>query len=226
MTNTKTLLALALSCFVASACSGEQRHEQPAANEQLRAPKEQPRPAPELLTATAPGEPASLLDGKGSAQSARLGDDAPKKKPQDEPSLELAALELGHDVEPEAPVDFDRPLSAAEVKVERFVLATGVTGREPTGTSDSFDEDTKKIFAFVELANETEPYAIEVHFEKLGGPKSRYGVKLDVGKAARFRTWAWTQIRREPGEYRAVLRTPAGEDIASHDFVITEAAHD
>jgi len=106
------------------------------------------------------------------------------------------------------------------------VLATGVDKREPTGESDTFDTDTKRIFAFVQLKNSSAPYTFEVHFEAAFGPKSLYGVKLQVPKAERYRTWAWTQIRRQPGTYRAVLRTPEGEEVASREFTIEPALKD
>jgi Protein of unknown function (DUF2914) len=227
MTKTLRSLALLTSCLAWSACSEDSAPKSvvPAASvapmksaaqpELDKTPVEAPGAAPAqnsaALTATAPARPVSLADGP-----------APQKLPEVQV---VDSFEIAHD-EPELEKDkpsFDRPLQAAEVKVERFVLATGVEQREPTGETDVFDTGTGKIFAFVQLANESAPYAFEVHWEKIDGPKSRYGVKLEVPTASRFRTWAWTRIRRSPGEYRAVLRTPEGEEIASREFTIEAA---
>ena len=216
MTKTLTCLALVTSCLVVSACSSEEKPKSSGDESAQLAQRAKPQPEVEALkpslaalTATAPAQPPSIVDGP-----------APQKQP---PVAQMEAIEISHQDEPadvEQKPDFDRPLSAAEVKVERFVLATHVEQREPTGETDVFDTETKKIFAFVQLNNEGAPYSFEVHFEPLEGDKSRYGVKLQVPTSSRYRTWAWTQIKRAPGEYRAVLRTPAGEEIASRPFTI------
>lgn len=216
MTTTLRSLALLTSCLALCACSdaasakptSEKTESERAAPPPTPSPKpEHMKPLVESLTATAPAQPSSVADGP-----------APQK-----PALVLEAepLEISHDPEPEAEKkSFDRPLQASEVKLDRFVLATGVTQREPVGETEVFDTEDKQIFAFVQLANKGEPYAFEVHFESVDGPTSRYGVKLEVPTAVRYRTWAWTQIRRSPGKYRAVLRTLEGEEIASREFTI------
>lgn len=158
---------------------------------------------PPALTSLAPQLPPSVID-------------APKA--EDAPTLEARAQEIIHAPEP----DFDRPVDAKDVQVDRFVLAKDVAGREPVDESDHFTADTAKIFAFVQLANSDAPFAFTVHFEPVDGPPSLYGVKLDVPTAARWRTWAWTKLIHEPGKYRAVLRTLEGEDIASREFTIDE----
>ena len=212
MTTTLRSLALLTSCLALGACSGPSTSDPAgaAASEKVAPPPmpkpESEKPLVEALTATAPAQPVSVAD-KPAAQKPVV--------------LEPEQLDISHDPEPKAePTSFDRPLEAAEVKVDRFVLATGVEQREPTGETDVFDTEDKKIFAFVQLANQSEPYAFEVHFENVDGPSSRYGVKLQVPTAVRFRTWAWTQIRRSPGKYRAVLRTLEGAEIASREFTI------
>lgn len=222
MKTTLRSLALVTSCLAFSACSDASSSKLPSATaaSEKAAPKEMPvpkaeavKPLVEALTATAPAQPASVADGP-SAQ----------KLVHAEPSANVVRsdeVEISHTPEPEVQQpSFDRPLQASEVKVDRFVLASGVEQREPVGETDVFDTEDKKIFAFVQLANAAEPYTFEVHFESVDGPTSRYGVKLQVPTAVRYRTWAWTQIRRSPGKYRAVLRTLEGEEIASREFTI------
>ncbi|MDB4976034.1 MAG: hypothetical protein JWN48_4375 [Myxococcaceae bacterium] len=216
MTKSSFRVALFTGSLALSACSGDVPKDKPkAAMAEQTASAKAPPALPEqveekALTAAAPARPASVVD-------------APAPSPTVAPEL-VDQFEFSHE-EPEAedPAP-DRPLRADEVKVDRFVLATGVEGREPVGESDVFDTDTKQIFAFVQLENETAPYAFEVHFEKVDGPRSLYGVKLKVPTAERYRTWAWTKIRRSPGQYRAVLRTPEGEEIGSREFTIEAAA--
>jgi hypothetical protein len=175
-------------------------------------PKLEPMPA---LTAVAPEQPPSVSD-------LPLGDDKEQPKVPKVETLELGVQEISH-AEAE-PVDYDRPVEAKDIRVDRFVLARDVSGREPVAESDHFDTDTKQIFAFVQLANPDAPYAFTVHFEPVDGPTSLFGVKLDVPTAARWRTWAWTKIERAPGKYRAVLRTLDGEEIVSREFTIDEAS--
>ena len=167
-----------------------------------------PEGEPAALTTSAPALPTSLLD---------------KAPPPDEkPKLEgVTTAAVATEVsEPEVTIDYDRPLDAAEVEVDRFVLAHDVEGREPVDASDIFTTDTKKIYAFVQLANKQAPYAFRVHWEKLDEAPSPYGVKLTVPTAERYRTWSWTAIKRDPGRYKAVLRTLDGVEIASREFTI------
>jgi hypothetical protein len=169
----------------------------------------------EALTAVSPAQPSSLADAP-----------PPSKKPEELPTLQVSttAGTTTDELEPIEHEDFDRPLDPKSVKVDRFVLAEKVQGREPVNEGDVFSTDTKEIFAFVQLANEKDPpYAFTVHWEPAEGPASPYGVKLTVPTASRWRTWSWTRIKREPGHYKAVLRTVDGEEIASKDFEVVPA---
>jgi hypothetical protein len=209
---TRSILPLALALAgLGFGCTDKpdpKEHELPAKQEVAQA---QPEPMP-MLTATAPAQPASITDGPS-------GEKKQPEPPKAEP-LGLGVQEITHDDEPSVETDYDRPVDARDVRVDRFVLATDVKGREPVDESDSFPHGTQQIFAFVQLSNQDAPYAFEVHFEPVDGPRSQYGVKLNVPTATRYRTWAWTRIQREPGSYRAVLRTLEGEEIASREFVI------
>jgi hypothetical protein len=180
-------------------------------------------PKPDIVTRerTAPLTPAKLAQPDEALTAA-----APmklKSVADVAPALPVQKSEPAKESVPPKAEDFDRALTVAEVKVERFVLAHDVKGREPLYESDTFSTETKKIFAFVQLANEGAPYAFRVHWEPVEGPSVPYGVKLSVPTAERFRTWSWTAIERKPGRYRAVLRTLEGEEIASRELLITAA---
>jgi hypothetical protein len=213
MTITTRTLTLLSAVSLAAACSAEPKPSAPLAP---KAPAHAaPAPASEpprvidplTLAAAAPKPPESVLD-RAPVQERALVEPKPVEVTPEE-------LDFMHSEPGEV-----RAVKAAEVRVKRFVLSHDVKGREPVDEADVFDPATPKIFAFVELENGAEPYAVNVHFEPKDGPALPYGITLDVGTAPRFRTWAYTQIRRAPGSYRAVLRTLDGEDIASHDFEI------
>lgn len=217
-------LALVTLCTAGSACTDDK----PSAAPKPKTPKlEQP-----AFTATAPDRPRSILDTPVPVKPAGVA------APSDDPAKSSAMSEakpaqasklgaLADDKKLESPhledqlEDLDCERSAAAPKVDRFVLATGVEDREPVGEADTFFTDTDKIWAFVQFDNELgEPFAVRVHWEKVDGPATPYGFVLDVPTAKRYRTWSWTAIRRSPGQYRAVLRTLDGEELASRTFEI------
>ncbi|MEY4510787.1 MAG: hypothetical protein RLZZ450_2909 [Pseudomonadota bacterium] len=228
MTPTIRSIVVLTGCYLASACSEPAETSSAAKTKQsqpvVTAPMDDGHKAAleqktqlEALTAVSPSMPSSLADAP-----------PPSKKPEELPTMEVSATaetSTGEVVTPIEHEDFDRPLDPKSVKIDRFVLAEKVEGREPVGESEVFSSDTKEIFAFVQLANDKEPpYAFTVHWEPAEGPASPYGVKLTVPTASRWRTWSWTRIKREPGHYKAVLRTVDGEEIASKDFEVVPAA--
>jgi hypothetical protein len=208
-------------CLVAIACS-----DASSASEANKSGPENRQALPAAKPSFAQEETAALAALADTKPRTIL--DEPEKKKAQELALEASKdaglmAELALAATHEEPIDFSRPLAASEVTLKRFVLANGVEGREPLLEADTFTGDTK-IFAFMELTNPAaEPYAFRVHWEPAEGPASPYGVELHVKTAARFRTWSWTAIPREPGQYRAVLRTLEGEEIASREFTIKKA---
>jgi hypothetical protein len=213
-----TACSLAFACTSADERAAKKKLEQPAAS----AAHIEHRADKPLLAATVKELPPSIVDGPKleSPKPETPNPERPKVDMPDVESHEKLMVELG-DKEP-AEVDYDRPLDPSEVKVDRFVLSTDVQDREPVDASETFPSDTKKIFAFVQLANPSAPYAFRIHFEKLEEEPKPYGIELTVPTAPRYRTWAWTAIKREPGLYKAVLRTLDGKDIDSREFTITE----
>lgn len=210
-------LAVSGMCLMAFACTDASPAREAAKTETKFAPATSTlKPAlaePPALTTTAEAKPRTILDAPASKQEPAL---EPESLNKDAGSQFALAAAQNHD----EPIDYSRPLAASEVTVKRFLLSSGVAEREPLDARDTFKGD-EKIFAFMELSNaEGEPYAFRVHWEPTEGPASLYGVELHVKTSARFRTWSWTAIPREPGSYRAVLRTLDGEEIASHPFTI------
>ncbi len=218
MTATIRTLALLGLCSLSSACSEATPAKKMAEPAQKVEPAPRPIAQPALaahtqdLSATAQDRPASIADMPLAAHQ-------PEPEAQANKATEIKPDENAPN-EKEA-IDLDREPDPAEVQIDRFVLATGVAAREPVGETDTFAADTKEIYAFVQFANPNNaPYALRVHWEKIDGPATPYGFKFEVPAAPRWRTWSWTRIRREPGQYRAVLRTLKGVEVASRAFEI------
>jgi hypothetical protein len=217
-------LALVTLCMAGGACTEDKPTEPP----KPKTPKlEQP-----ALTAAAPARPRSILDTPAPTQpvgfAAASGEGAKsgatsEAKPAD--AQKLGALTQDPKLDSQDPKeqlkDLDCEAGAGEPTIDRFVLATGVEEREPVGETDTFTTDTDKIWAFVQFDNELgAPASVRVHWEQVDGPASLYGFVLEVPTAKRYRTWSWTAIRRTPGQYRAVLRTLDGKELASRSFEI------
>ncbi|HQB46719.1 MAG TPA: hypothetical protein PLV85_24095 [Polyangiaceae bacterium] len=79
----------------------------------------------------------------------------------------------------------------AELRVLRLVVAHGVRHREPLDEAESFVAGTRPVYAFVELANQSDhPGEIVVDFEK--GTTKTGNVGLAVpSNTGRYRTWAY-----------------------------------
>lgn len=218
-----TLLALTLLSLAPLGTGCEAPPSAPKAENKVKG-DDKPRPvppSPATLTSAMPAVPRSVADTPTPPRALPKPEEkaAEETKPAEVATTEEAP-KLDSAKEKDA-TDYDRPLSPSEVRIERFVLATGVEAREPVDVRDVFPVDTPKIFAFVHFDNEHgDPYALRVHWEKVDGPASPYGFKLTVPTAKRHRTWSWTAIRREPGHYRAVLRTLDGQEVASREFTL------
>jgi hypothetical protein len=210
MTSTLRCISL-LGCLLSVACS-ERTAPASEPSTLARAAPEAPKKEPPQLTATLPSAPDSIADAPPKPLS------TPPAQPTPEPALSDAP-DPAHD---EPALAHERAVEPADVRIDRFVLAAGVAQREPLGETDVFTTDTKQIYAFVQLANEQEPYAVKVHFEPAEGPASPYGIALAVPTAPRHRTWAFTRIKRAPGRYRAVLRTLDGQEIARREFLVED----
>jgi hypothetical protein len=219
MTSKLRTLALLSACALWGACEQPSAAEKPPATKSLvqsEPTKKTIKPEPVKLdtaplTATAPERPRSILDTPLSAQPDPLA----------KPETAVVLPEEKPTTDGEQKPDLDEKLSVSDVHIDRFVLAKDVAGREPVEETDTFSTDTDKIFAFVQFANaEGAPFSLRVTWEEADGPASPYGYVMEVPTAARFRTWSWTRIKRSPGQYRAVLRTLEGEEVASRTFVI------
>lgn len=111
----------------------------------------------------------------------------------------------------------------ADLYVKRLVLARGVDQREPVQPATTFAKSQgKRIYAFVEVGNRGDTASeIFVSFKRKGG-QDMGRIRLRVGASPRWRTWAYTELASDTGEWEAVVRNARGEVIGTQTFVVTD----
>jgi hypothetical protein len=124
--------------------------------------------------------------------------------------------------EPTKP-DAASPAHAEPLRVRRLVLARGVHEREPVDAATHFVAGkTQRIYAFVEIRNPTgQGDEVFVSFERRDASQPAGQIRLQVGAAPRWRTWAYTRNADKPGSYKAVVRDARGQVIAEAPFEVT-----
>jgi len=109
---------------------------------------------------------------------------------------------------------------AQKLTVTRFAVARDVKGREPVDVGTRFDTTEPRLYAFVDVANpEKAPGEITVEFQPPKG-SARGNVTLKVGESERYRTWAFTRLAKDPGQWRAVVKNDRGEILAEESFEV------
>ncbi len=144
------------------------------------------------------------------APQSRAEPQAPK---QDKPAV-LSALAPQSD----APVKAAAP--GAELVVKRFIVTSGVEGREPLADSQNIVANGKPVYAFAELKNSGgAEQEVSVIFERKGSNQRVGYAALKVpANVPRHRTWANTRYIREPGTWEAVLTSASGAELARTSF--------
>jgi hypothetical protein len=135
---------------------------------------------------------------------------------------------------PKTAVEKKPELSKAEPSVEatlqtmdgltirRLVTAPEVEHREPVAASASFERDEERIYAFVEVSNESdEAKVMLVHFIGPDGQVSG-GIELSIPPAVpRWRTWAHTKHAKKPGLWRVEIRSANGALLGALPFEVS-----
>lgn len=111
----------------------------------------------------------------------------------------------------------------AELYVKRLVIARGVKDREPVDPASTFAKsDGKRIYAFVEVGNkDLSASEITVSFKPKNGAE-RGRIELRVGASPRWRTWAYTELAQDVGEWEAIVRDARGDIIGKQSFAVTD----
>ena len=109
------------------------------------------------------------------------------------------------------------------IAIRWLITASNIEGREPVGASPVFADDEERVYAFLELSNESsEARTVKVFFMSPSG-KVRGGVELELpANAPRWRTWAYTRFADELGLWRVEVRSSAGALLGSLPFEIAE----
>lgn len=107
------------------------------------------------------------------------------------------------------------------VVIQRMLTAPAIENREPVAALSIFGHHDEKVYAFVEVSNESETdQTLLVHFVGPDGQVSG-GIELRIpANAPRWRTWAYTRHAKDPGLWRVELRTLEGALLGALPFEV------
>lgn len=127
-------------------------------------------------------------------------------------------------VQTRAPVAVTHTLTpaSAALRVRRLVVARSIEDREPQEVATRFTMDANdRLYAFAEVQNNGAPTHVHVRFVPRTAARRSVGLAtLEVPTASRWRTWAYSDFVRTPGEWVAVLEADDGTELARTPFVI------
>ncbi len=130
------------------------------------------------------------------------------------PPSEAKPIEISPSFEPELE-------SLDGLTIQRLVTAPEVERREPLGSSSVFGPHDERVYAFVEVRNESEEdKTLLVHFI---GPEGQVsgGIELRIpASTPRWRTWAYTRNATKPGIWRVEIRSDDGTLIGALPFEV------
>jgi len=133
------------------------------------------------------------------------------------------------DVAQDPPVEEQSPFKPALQEIDgltirRLITASEVDHREPVAASSVFGRHEERIYAFVEVSNESEDdKVLLVHFIGPNEPVSG-GIELEIPPAVpRWRTWAHTKHAKKPGLWRVEIRNTDGTLLGALPFEVEPA---
>mgnify|MGYP003572385280 CR=1 FL=1 len=114
------------------------------------------------------------------------------------------------------------PIDVAQsdgLTVNRHVVGTAVTDREPEGVADSFSYEEDELICFVEFANSGEPTDATIVWYVEG--KHLYSKDVTVKTSGRYRTWAAANPNaRRRGTWKCDVQDADGKVLSSVQFTI------
>ena len=127
----------------------------------------------------------------------------------------------------EPPLTEEKPSVVPELEnmdgltIRRLVTAPEIEHREPVAASSVFGRHEERVYAFVEVSNESEDdVTLLVHFIGPGGQVSG-GIELNIPPAVpRWRTWAHTRHAKQPGLWRVEIRSTDGDLLGALPFEV------
>ena len=143
-------------------------------------------------------------------------------KPVEEKKPEPSAPEVEEPQPVEEAHPFEPDLQSVDgITIVRLITAPEVEHREPVAPSAVFRGHEERVYAFVEVSNESdEEKVLWVHFIGPDGQVSG-GIELDIPSAVpRWRTWAHTRHAKKPGLWRVEIRSADGTLLGALPFEV------
>ena len=145
----------------------------------------------------------------------------PPKKQEAEPEATESPKEPALPVPP----SFEPDLETVDgVTLQRFVTTAKIEKREPIDPTSMFSPKHERVYAFVEVSNESESdKSLFVHFIGPSGKVSG-GIELEIpASVPRWRTWAYTRHFATPGSWRVEIRDADGSLLGALPFEVEAA---
>ena len=143
-------------------------------------------------------------------------------KPADAKKPEPRVLEAEESTPMEEERSFEPSLQNGDgLTIRRLITASEVEHREPVAVSSFFGRNDERVYAFVEVSNESEDEKVLwVHFIGPDGQVSG-GIELEIPPAVpRWRTWAHTKHAKKPGLWRVEIRSTDGTLLGALPFEV------
>ncbi len=110
--------------------------------------------------------------------------------------------------------------SSPKFTIKRMVIASGIENREPVEVAETFPVSTEKVYCFIEASDiKDDTEATFVWYYK---GKKIYEFSLPLQKGAKWRTFAYKNLRGQVGEWKAEIRDSAGNSIHSISFEVEQ----
>jgi len=173
-------------------------------------------------TETKPSKPSAIE--RAASTKSTLTSTVAATKPEPAPTRppEEPALELVQTPPPKEERSFEPELrSMAGLSIQRLVTSSKIEGREPVAASSVLRQDDERVYAFVEVRNESEDaQALMAYFIGPDGQLSG-GIELRIPAAVpRWRTWAYTRHAKKPGLWHVEIRGVDGTLLGALAFEV------
>jgi hypothetical protein len=165
---------------------------------------------------------AAWLGSLGCSEPMPPQSDAIERANSRELTLTSTAVTLFPEPVEEQREAFEPELVSTEgLTIKRFVTAAEIENREPIAISSVFGDHDEKVYAFVEVSNESEEEKVLlVDFVMPEGQRSRRTELRVPPVVGRWRTWAYARHPSKPGQWRVEIRSADGGLLGALPFQV------